>query len=551
MKKIIIKAFILLLTVCALSGTVSLTAAALEQEFTCSLLETDKVCISGMTLPGDRVTLIVLKKGVSFDTLPEFGVSSADFVYTVDTVTADETGSFSFIWQPSVNGDYDIWVVSDNTDAKKLEYFFMNGDDLEKLNNIILRGSLEELRDIFRSEITPRVLELQLDEYKNVSDGAAIGEMLYYIREELQTTEPLKYFTLACRLCAMSETPSDDNLEAVINEAQNVNWKLDAIDIYIQNMKTGIIRTALAERWASSVPSSLDNINSAFTEDVVLVGIEKALNWTSVQIYMQLVNNANYSKNKDQIAVDLVGKNFENMASLEVYLNSWQNTVKPSNSGSSSGSGSGSSSVGGSGSIAVSAGIGTKINTAEPVQEKDKIVFFDVSSQHWAFDSINYLRWNDILTGEADGNFYPERLVTRAEFLKMLCEAYGITGDSSKVFDDVSNEDWYAGYVAAAFYAGLISGYENKFLPDSVITREDAVVMLFRFADKNGDVFTADKELNFTDNDIIHEYALEAVRAFSEAGIIHGMDDGSFAPLDGSTRAQAAVMIYRVIQHKS
>ena len=51
----------------------------------------------------------------------------------------------------------------------------------------------------------------------------------------------------------------------------------------------------------------------------------------------------------------------------------------------------------------------------------------------------------------------------------------------------------------------------------------------------------------FTDKERIADYASDAVSALSSSGMINGMDDGSFAPLENATRAQAAVMIYRVI----
>ncbi|MBP3965813.1 S-layer homology domain-containing protein, partial [Paenibacillus sp. DLE-14] len=45
----------------------------------------------------------------------------------------------------------------------------------------------------------------------------------------------------------------------------------------------------------------------------------------------------------------------------------------------------------------------------------------------------------------------------------------------------------------------------------------------------------------------ISAYAQEAVLAVQEAGLMNGLGNGSFAPKGETTRAQAAVTIYRVM----
>lgn len=49
----------------------------------------------------------------------------------------------------------------------------------------------------------------------------------------------------------------------------------------------------------------------------------------------------------------------------------------------------------------------------------------------------------------------------------------------------------------------------------------------------------------FADSSDISEYALEAVTALYEAGIVNGYGD-SISPLQSATRAEAAKMIYEI-----
>ena len=52
----------------------------------------------------------------------------------------------------------------------------------------------------------------------------------------------------------------------------------------------------------------------------------------------------------------------------------------------------------------------------------------------------------------------------------------------------------------------------------------------------------------FSDAASVSEYAREAVSAMQTGGIISGMGDNTFAPLEYSTRAQAAVIIARLLR---
>ena len=56
--------------------------------------------------------------------------------------------------------------------------------------------------------------------------------------------------------------------------------------------------------------------------------------------------------------------------------------------------------------------------------------------------------------------------------------------------------------------------------------------------------------LDFADSSSIPDYAKEAVAALSKSGIINGVGGNTFAPDDSSSRAQAAKIIYGIMQLK-
>jgi len=85
-------------------------------------------------------------------------------------------------------------------------------------------------------------------------------------------------------------------------------------------------------------------------------------------------------------------------------------------------------------------------------------------------------------------------------------------------------------------------------MPDNLITRQDAAVILHRLISS---VKTIDGSVNFEDNANIADYAKEAVSSLAASGIISGMGNGNFAPTENLTRAQAAKLLCSVLENLS
>ena len=128
----------------------------------------------------------------------------------------------------------------------------------------------------------------------------------------------------------------------------------------------------------------------------------------------------------------------------------------------------------------------------------------------------------------------------------MITSGLRLTGaEATSTFADVKKDDWYYAAIAAAERAELITGNgDGKFGAGTEITRQDAAVLLSRTAAYKGVALESSVEISFTDNDSVADYAKSAVSKLSKAGIINGMEDGSFAPESALTRAEAAKMIY-------
>lgn len=210
------------------------------------------------------------------------------------------------------------------------------------------------------------------------------------------------------------------------------------------------------------------------------------------------------------------------------------------------GTGTGTGSGGGGYSVSVSGGSsGSSGSTAVQPKPVQPAVFSDLDSAAWAKEAILSLYNKDIISGKPDGTFMPNANITRAEFIKIAVEAFGLEEFSDYGFADVQQGSWYAPYVSKAYAKGLIKGDENNnFCPDADITRQDMVTILYRALGVDSG---ADLEVTFTDKDAVADYAYPAVGYFNSHGIVNGLEDGSFAPTRNATRAEAAMVFYKLI----
>ncbi len=176
--------------------------------------------------------------------------------------------------------------------------------------------------------------------------------------------------------------------------------------------------------------------------------------------------------------------------------------------------------------------------------------FFDIEN-HWAKDDINILSAAAIVNGKKNQLFMPDDQVTRAEFAAFIARAFGLESlEYSGTFDDVKAHHWYSGAVEIISKYGIANGVGyRRFMPDEPITREQIAAMVIRALAISGKEIEGEKEISFTDSDKISGFAEKFVSDGVRAGIIQGFDDGTFKPQQTATRAEAVVMIKRMITY--
>jgi len=184
---------------------------------------------------------------------------------------------------------------------------------------------------------------------------------------------------------------------------------------------------------------------------------------------------------------------------------------------------------------------------------ENKAEFHDLAPVHkWAGRHIQVAAAKGIIVGDGKGSFRPMDHVTRAEFVKMLMATFGITGSgAAESFSDVSDGDWFRPYVAAAVQAGIAEGRTaDRFAPNDPITRQEMAYMTGRalrlFLDAP-EVANVNAVLGiFADAaEIDARYKSDVAITVNEKVMIGS--DGRLNPLGYATRAEAAVVIKRLI----
>lgn len=163
---------------------------------------------------------------------------------------------------------------------------------------------------------------------------------------------------------------------------------------------------------------------------------------------------------------------------------------------------------------------------------------------HWAEDTIAQWQNAGRINGYEDGTFKPNNGVTRAELVRMINRAAGLTDAGTSSFSDVASSDWFANDVAIAVNAGYANGMgDGTFAPDTFVTRAQAAKFIASAAKLTENSSGAS---SMSDYSSIPSWAVGSVGALIEGGFMNGYPDGSFGPGNGMTRAEAVVTLDRV-----
>jgi len=148
--------------------------------------------------------------------------------------------------------------------------------------------------------------------------------------------------------------------------------------------------------------------------------------------------------------------------------------------------------------------------------------------------------------------FRPNESTTRWEYVLALYNAAGTLETTENCsFTDVSADTEYAKAVAWAEMSGITTGNgDGTFMPNDLLTREMAITFLYRALPElklMADIPSESVILCFSDNELVSSWALEAMNTLVNMSIINGTDEGKLNPQGNLTNAEVATIIYKVL----
>ncbi|RXZ76972.1 S-layer homology domain-containing protein [Paenibacillaceae bacterium] len=175
---------------------------------------------------------------------------------------------------------------------------------------------------------------------------------------------------------------------------------------------------------------------------------------------------------------------------------------------------------------------------------------------HWAASSIERMIEIGVVRQFPDGTIRPSAVVTREQTIRMLMEALASrhllpektldrqSGQPDAIFADVPLTAWSHNYIQQAIAHHIINPaeYGERFRPGQNLTRAE----LAEWVAKVLELTPSENTLTFDDaSDVIDKRGL--IGAAVRNGVMNGMPGNRLSPEDTLTRAQACVMLDRML----
>ena len=161
-----------------------------------------------------------------------------------------------------------------------------------------------------------------------------------------------------------------------------------------------------------------------------------------------------------------------------------------------------------------------------------------------------------LMTNYSDGNFHPERLLSRAQLATIMVKTFRLdkrnVPSSSVTVADVPSSHWAYKDIQTVLKTGIMQGYRNNlFFPNQRVTRAEGLAI---FAQAYGVFqFTDDTVANilstYSDAESIPSWAKKAVATVVTEGFVNGTE-GQLNPLKPMTRGDMADLLSEYLERQ-
>ncbi len=453
----------------------------------------------------------------------ETTADDAGATFTTQNVSATADGKASVNLSSLSAGRYNIDVEKNDQSETSHIVYFSKTSELLADSSSLESYKFEELLESLEIKEADEACNI----YSELTDKTLATNLC---------DDDLYKFPAAVSVAALLEETSgkSDLAEFARSALSSAGIDNAAIDMLLANAIYTDVTSAVKAQGANVLE---DTVNSIKTKSI-LIGIKNVVNKKDAMTFLAQIGSQKYNSATDaqkRVISDAVAKRtFSSIDEVKQAVNAVNITVVNTNDVNTGLTNVSTSTSSGGG------GVGAPPSVSVPVVPTG--TYSDVPNDFWAKDAIEILSQKGIISGY-DGSFRPDDTLSRCEMAKIISVAANLNGGRAD-FADVSENDWFYEYVAAAMQAGLINGYDGKFNPYTSITRQDVAVILYRLF---GHKLELANDMNFKDSTLVADYAREAISSLSKAGIINGYEDGSFKPQNSITRAEIAKLMSNCI----
>ena len=182
-----------------------------------------------------------------------------------------------------------------------------------------------------------------------------------------------------------------------------------------------------------------------------------------------------------------------------------------------------------------------------------ELPFEEVSGEDWFYNEVAAVYEEGLMTGLNKAIFAPYESLSRAQFAVILHRMENAPeAEYDNLYEDVADGEWYTKAIAWASEKGVVTGYSDtgKFGPADSITREQMLVMLYRYANMKGYDTSIKADFNsYKDASKVSVYAKEAMQWAVGNGIVTGKFDKTLLdPQERTVRMECAIVLARFLE---
>ena len=181
-------------------------------------------------------------------------------------------------------------------------------------------------------------------------------------------------------------------------------------------------------------------------------------------------------------------------------------------------------------------------------------VFRDVLPKDWYYATIDQMATLGLMSGVGQDAYAPNGDTSRAMLATLLYRCSGEQLDEgwerTNTFTDVEDDIWYSEAIEWAYRNQVVKGYpDNTFRHEQSITRQEMAQMFMNYLLYQGEELDTetDSSKSFKDGDQIADWALAAVNAIANKGLMVGDTNSNFNPDKTATRAETATVLVRMM----